>query len=222
MRKNISPHRVQGSSSGGFTLVEVMASVAILALVAAVTFTIVFGAVKRSGFIDRDLQLRTEAASIVALVAEDIRGAYVKKGAAPWFRGEDGFLMDIPTDRVMLLSSSVLPFSPEITSGSFGEVEYYVSSGEKEQVVLVRREQAPASAPYDEGGEAWEVTRRLAFFDLSYSDGEEWYDEWDASSGVGPGDGKLPRKVRIKLSLKEEDLTVTFNTVVAPVMAVGR
>jgi hypothetical protein len=67
-----------------------------------------------------------------------------------------------------------------------------------------------------------EVTDRLSSFDLSYSDGDSWYDEWDAGGDIGSGGGKLPRKVRITLSLEHEDAKVSFTTVVAPVMGVGR
>ncbi len=206
----------------GFTLVEIMAAVAILALIAGIAFSVVFSAVKRSRYIDLDLQLRLEASSIIALVAEDLRGTYVREGIVPYFLGEDRFLMDIPVDRVGFLTSSVLPIKPTITSGSFGEVEYFTNGDKSEDLVLVRREQAPASAPYDEGGEISEVTDRLASFDLSYFDGEDWFDEWDAGSQVGESEGKLPRKIRVSLSLEEGGNTVSFTTVVAPVMGVGR
>jgi prepilin-type N-terminal cleavage/methylation domain-containing protein len=206
----------------GFTLVEIMVSVAILALVASVTFAIVFGAVKRSRFIDIDLQLDNEASSILALVIEDIRGACLLDGTVPYFRGEDRFLADMPTDRVGLLTSAVLPVSPTAARGSFGEVEYFTSGGEDGNLILFRREQSPGSPPYDEGGETVQVTDRLVFFDINYSDGEQWYEEWDATSESGTGSGTLPKKVRVTLSLEEESLSVTRTAVVAPVMSVGR
>jgi prepilin-type N-terminal cleavage/methylation domain-containing protein len=205
-----------------FTLVEVMAAIVILALIAAVTFAIVFGAVKRSRHIDREIQLQTEAAAIISLVVEDIRGAYLQKGVAPYLIGENGFTGDTPTDSIDLLTTSVLPVSPEIYTGSAGEVGYFVDDEQKGTLILLRREQSPEAPPYDEGGDVYVVTDRLGSFDLSFSDGEDWFDEWDSQSDVSYMNRKLPRKVRIEVKLKEQESTVTYRTVVAPVMAVGR
>ena len=86
----------------------------------------------------------------------------------------------------------------------------------------MRREQSPAEAPFDEGGNVYEVTDRLESLEISYSDGEEWFDEWDSQSETSIADKKLPREVRIELALKEQETVMTSRTIVAPVMAVGR
>jgi prepilin-type N-terminal cleavage/methylation domain-containing protein len=206
----------------GFTLIEVMAAVTILALIASITFVVVFGAVKRSRFIDRKLDLETEAASIIRLIGEDLKSAYLQEGVAPYFEGQDVFSRDIPTDKVALLTTAVLPVSPELYTGSVGEVEYLVEEGEDGNLNLVRREESPAAAPFDEGGTTYNVTERLKSLDLTYSDGEDWFDQWDSQSETSVADKKLPRKVRIEVTLKDEELEITHRTIVAPVMGVGR
>ena len=215
--KNI-PSRV----SPGFTLIEVMTAVTILAIMATVAFTIVFGAVKRSRHIDRRVELGTEAAAIVNLISEDLRGAFVREGVVPFFLGIDNFKAEDPADGFSLLTTAVLPVNPEIPAGGVGEVEYSIIEGENGTHLLLRREQIPARAPYDEGGNAIEITDRVKSLNLSFSDGEDWFERWDTESAAEHAAGNLPRQVRIELVLEDGDLSVTHRGSVAPVMAVGR
>jgi len=214
----------QGSSRfpSGFTLIEVMTAVTILAIMATVAFTIVFGAVKRSRHIDRKLELNTEAAAIVSLISEDLRGAFVREGVVPFFLGVDQFNAENPTDGLSLLTTAVLPVNPEIPAGGIGEVQYSVVEDEKGGLLLQRREQSPARTPYDSGGNEVEITERIQSMNLTYSDGTDWFDQWDTEGTADHEVGKLPRQVRIELVLKDDDLSVTYRGSVAPVMAVGR
>ena len=210
------------STVAGFTLIEVMTAVTILAIMATIAFTIVFGAVKRSRHIDRRVELTTEAAAIVTLISDDLRGAFVHEGIAPFFLGTDDFRSDAPTDSLSLLTTAVLPVNPEIPAGGVGEVEYSIIDGENKALLLLRREQIPAQSPFDQGGGAIEITDRVKSINLTFSDGEDWFDGWDTLSTAVHEAGKLPRQVRIELVLEEGDLTVTHRGSVAPVMAVGR
>ncbi len=206
----------------GFTLIEVMTAVTILAIMGTIAFTIVFGAVKRSRHIDRRVELTTEAAAIVILISDDLRGAFVREGVAPFFLGNDDFNADAPTDSLSFLTTAVLAVNPEMPAGGVGEVEYSVIEGESGKLLLLRREQIPAQSPFDQGGEAIEITDRVKSLNFTFSDGEDWFDKWDTQSAAVHEAGKLPRQVRIELVLEEGDLTVTHRGSVAPVMAVGR
>ncbi|MDF1526287.1 MAG: type II secretion system protein GspJ [bacterium] len=212
----------KSSTVAGFTLIEVMTAVTILAIMATVAFTIVFGAVKRSRHIDRRGGLTTEAAAIVNIVSEDLRGAFVRDGVVPFFQGIDNFKAEDPADCLSLLTTAVLPVNPEIPAGGVGEVEYSIIEGENGALLLLRREQIPARSPYDEGGAAIVITDRIKSLNLEFSDGEDWFERWDTESVGGHEDGKLPRQVRIELVLEDGELSVTHRGSVAPIMAVGR
>ena len=206
----------------GFTLIEVMTAVTILAIMATVAFTIVFGAVKRSRHIDRKVELSTEAAAIVSLISEDLRGAFVHESVVPFFNGTSRYKAEDPTDGLSLLTTAVLPVNPEIPAGGVGEVQYSVVEGENLALILLRREEIPARTPFDEGGEDVEITDRLRSLDFTFSDGEDWFEKWDTGSDAEHEAGKLPKQVRIVLVLEDGDLSVTYRGSVAPVMGVGR
>lgn len=221
-RMMLNPVRKIRDRESGFTLIEIMVAVTILAIIATVAFTVVFGAVKRSRHIDRQLELYTEAANIVGLISEDLRSAFVQEGVVPFMVGVDGFKGENQADGISLLTTAVIPVSPNIPAGGVGEVEYFVQESENGPLILMRREQTPARMPYDSGGESIEITDHLKSLNLKYSDGDNWYDGWDTESTAPYEKGKLPKQVSIELVLEDGEYTVTFHGSVAPVMAVGR
>ncbi len=214
--------QVRRDGESAFTLIEVMTAVTILAIMATVAFVIVFGAVKRSRHLDRRVELTTEASAIVNLVTEDLRGAFVQEGQAPFLVGVDAYNGEFPSDELSLLTTAVIPVNPEIPAGGVGEVQYSIIEGEDGTRSLMRREQIPARSPFDLGGESIEITDRIKSLDIKYSDGEEWFDKWDTQSTAEHEAGKLPQQVRVELILEDGDLTVSYRGSVAPVMAVGR
>jgi hypothetical protein len=158
----------------------------------------------------------------VSLISEDLRGAFVREGVVPFFNGSSRYRDDDPMDGLSLLTTAIIPVSPEIPAGGVGEVQYSFTEGDNGAYLLMRREEIPARAPYDQGGEDIEITDRVRSLDLAFSDGEEWFEEWDTESDAGYEAGQLPKQVRIVLVLEEGDYSVTYRGSVAPVMAVGR
>lgn len=219
----------RGRSDSGFTLIEVITAVTILALMAAITFSVVFGAVKRSRVIDTRNELEIEADGILRLMLEDLRGCWISSEDDPlndmddpYFMGKDAYNRDEPTDGVSFLTTAVIPVSPELPSGGIGEVQYSVLEKEDGILSLYRREQIPAQFPYDDGGGVFEITDRIRSLDIGYSDGEDWFVQWDSQGQSDHEAGLLPRQIRIELTLVNGEEELTVRSSVAPVMVVGR
>lgn len=210
-------------------MIEVITAVTILALMAAITFSIVFGAVKRSRVIDTRLELEIEADGILRLMIEDLRGSWfspeddpLSDMDDPFFIGKDSYHVDKPADGVSFLTTAVIPVSPELPSGGIGEVQYSVLEGDDGTLSLYRREQIPAEFPHDDGGGVFEITDRLRSLDIGYSDGEDWFVQWDSQGQADHEAGFLPRQIRIELTLVHGEEQLTVRSSVAPVMVVGR
>jgi prepilin-type N-terminal cleavage/methylation domain-containing protein len=217
----LNPGHVR-KSEAGFTLIEVMTAVTILAIMAVIAFSVVFGSVKRSRIIDMRTELEIEADGILRLVIEDLRGCWISEEDDPFFIGKDAFHVDEPTDGVSFLTTAVIPVSPELPSGGIGEIQYSVQEGKEGKLALYRREQIPAELPYEDGGGVFEITDRIRSLDISYSDGEDWFSQWD-SLGVSDHEaGQLPRLIRVELTLAHGGEELTVRSSVAPVMVVGR
>jgi prepilin-type N-terminal cleavage/methylation domain-containing protein len=217
------------SNAAGFTLIEVITAVTILALMAAITFSIVFGAVKRSRIIDARSELEIEADGILRLMIEDLRGCWFTDDDNPeiveddpFFIGKDSYNRDEPSDGISFLTTAIIPVSPELPSGGIGEVQYSVLESDDGTLSLYRREQIPAEFPHDDGGGVFEITDRLRSLDIGYSDGEDWFVQWDSQGQADHEAGFLPRQIRIELTLAHGEEELTVRSSVAPVMVNGR
>lgn len=205
----------------GFTLLEVIVAVAILALMAGIVFSVVLGSAGRSRALAEEMELRQTAGSILNLMAEDIKGAYSPPGSVPFFLGRDEFNRENPADSVDLVTTAVLPVNPSTVFGDLAEVGFnLIHEADSDVGTLYRREHAPPEDPGDDGGESFEMSDRVLSLNLRYFDGENWNDEWDSrDEASGSMTGKIPSEVEIEITMEDRGSIVTLRTVVSPPMA---
>ena len=216
-------NRIELQNSGGFTLIEVMTALTILAIMATITFSVVLNSSMRSRALDREMELKMAANSIVNLIVEDLKGAFIRQGVVPYFIGEDSFHREDPNDAVSLITTSTLPINPQAVGGDLAEVGYRLSFDEEEGKggVLYRREESPVRAPFEEGGGSYEISGKVRSLNLRYYDGEDWMDDWDSQDMSREHMvNKLPREIEIEITLEDESSQVVIRTRVAPPMAV--
>lgn len=213
-----------GRGSGGMTLLELMLALALFALLAAMVFSVVFASSRRSRTIGDEVRLRWAAAAILDLMAEDIRGAFLPVGQAPFLLGEDRWHEDRQTDALDLVTTASLPVSPEDATGGLSEVGYRMDWDDvSESGTLRRREQYPPDTPEEEGGVLTEVSGDLVSLNIRYFDGNDWWDRWDSGDTTNDAmDGRLPVEVEVELTLVADGREATVRTRVAPVMAGGQ
>lgn len=136
--------------------------------------------------------------------------------------GLDNYHGEQPADKMNLITTSHLPVNPMITAGDLAEVGYALSFDDGETTgILSRRTQVPPEIPEDNGGVAYELSRRVRSLDLRYYDGEDWMDEWDSQDVSREHTfGKLPREIEIELALGgDEGTEVILRTRISPPMA---
>ncbi len=217
------PYPPPGRGQRGFTLIEVMTALVILALMATITFSVVLGTSRRSKDLRAEMELRQTALMIINLMAEDLKGAFVHETNA-YFQGFDNYHRDLPTDGMNLVTTSTLPVNPKIVSSDLAEVGYTLSFEDDSTTgILTRREQVPPETPEGEGGVAYELSARVRSLNLRYFDGEDWLDEWDSQDmNREHMFEKLPREIEMELTLSEAGKKeITLRTRVAPPMAEG-
>ncbi len=210
------------NGESGFTLLEVLIAITILAVMAGIVFSVFLGSTSRSRALEEEMELRQTAGSVLNLIAEDLKGAYVHPGSVPFFLGRDLFNRENPADGVDLMTTAVLPVNPMTVSGDLAEVGYtLIHEADNEVGTLYRREDAPPEEPGDDGGSSFEMSDRVLSLNFRYSDGDNWSDEWDSQDqALDNMKGKIPNEIEIEITMEHQDSRVTLRTIVSPPMAV--
>jgi prepilin-type N-terminal cleavage/methylation domain-containing protein len=172
--------------SNGFTLVEILISLAILAMIVVSTFTIFRSASKswQKG------EIRSEryhnARSAVSRISLEISQAVINSNALCKFTGDK--------NRVSFFSF----VSTESGVFEFSEVVYWLDSDKK---LLMRDEEADPDYNFKTYAHSDILSDNISVLEFSYFDGTLWQDTWnsDQASGIG-----LPKAVKIKIKVDDK------------------
>ncbi len=207
----------------GFTLVELMLSVLILALLMTAVCGVVAATIQAQERIEEVTGGSEIGPAILAQVRQDLEGAFLPDQEGEFFVAEDGRSGGAERDRIDFVSSTVT-FGAEREGDeplfhSVNEIGYQVAGNPREagMGILYRREDLFVDREPLKGGRLVELYDRVVRFDLKFWDGEKWVKDWNNKRDGG----RMPRAVRIDMGLLvaerwENDhsrdflLTVTF------------
>ncbi|MBU1932819.1 MAG: prepilin-type N-terminal cleavage/methylation domain-containing protein [Candidatus Omnitrophica bacterium] len=178
----------------GFTLVETLIALAILAMVVASTFTIF----KSSSSSWQKGETRSEryhnARVAIGKMSMEISQAVLSEDAKARFIGrreEVGFLSFVST-----------------SSGIFElvEIEYWLDKGQK---VIMRNEDINPDYDFSTQDHSDILAEGVSELEFSYYDGITWQDSWDSGvvgdgSGGEDAEGKLPQAVKVRLKVEDK------------------
>jgi prepilin-type N-terminal cleavage/methylation domain-containing protein len=235
------------NSKAGFTLLEVLVSVAIMALIMLLVWSTQSQSLNSKERIEKRDLLYQYGRVALEKIANDISMAFLTKKpgtpsvpaegvAAPpivaelvtvprpitFFIGED----EGDRDRLRLTSMSHLRLISGGKESDQAKIMYEVESSAEEQGVmnLMRTETPWLDAETEVKGIALVLAENVRDFDLEYYDDrkEEWDKLWNTE--IIDYTGRLPRAVRITLSLPDPDddeKSITFRTIVLLPMSSG-
>ncbi|RYZ07829.1 MAG: prepilin-type N-terminal cleavage/methylation domain-containing protein [Myxococcales bacterium] len=193
----------------GFTLIEVLISIAILAAITSLLFG-AFSALKRSkDGLTRMQDRQREARLAMARMTRELQSAYLSAHLPinqalmiqkTIFRGERG----TPADRVDFTAFANMRLEKDSHVSDQCEIAYYGSpnpdgSGTND---LVRRVDSSIDLEPTKGGKVEVLATDIDLFDLQYLDAQtgQWQEGWDTTQSTGQLD-RLPLQVRIILVL---------------------
>jgi len=202
----------------GFTLVEVMLAVAILALIVTILYGAFAGSIKSMEISSEGGDIYRRARIVLNRMTQEISCAYLPPVQAPVqgeetqetqeisdiqyaFIGEDRTEDELPRDTLSFTTAALPLHGP---SHGLKEVGYYlVPDPETEEPSLLMREDITPDDRIDEGGRSRLLAEGIWGIDFTYYDerGREW-NRWDSTSYIF--DGRIPRSVRISLFFKDE------------------
>jgi general secretion pathway protein J len=186
--------------SGGFTLLEVLIAVALSALLLITVYTTYFAIARSIDTTFETQELLETGRVLVQMIKRDIRG--INAGRFPLISTTQD-LDGKPATEISFVTSARSSTNPF----NLTRVGYSLVQDTQGEPVLVRKEASNPKEDFITAGNAFEVSRLVSSFQLSFYNGTEWVDQWDSRST-----GKLPKQVRITLELsdgKENRETIT-------------
>jgi len=183
---SLSKLKVKGWILKGFTLVEILIALAIMAMIVASTFTIFRSASKSWQKGETRSQRYQNARSAVSRISAEISQAVINSNELSKFTGDKNkisFISFVSTD------SGIFELS---------EVEYWLDGAKR---LLMRNDDIEPdydSGTYDHSDILSDNVSELEF---SYFDGSIWLDVWNSDEATGIG---LPKAVKIKIRVEDK------------------
>ena len=226
---------VQGKDVRGFTLLEVLVSVAILAIIMAALYSAYTTNVEAIQIARENGLVHQTARIALDRITRDLQSALTEIRSPSGtnrlgFAGKDQERDGARMDRIDFATLTYMPLAEQSPATDLCEVGYrVVEDGEEPQVlVLMRRQKILSALPGDdagpgegfgEGGIEEELARNLAGFRITYEDarGDE-VDQWSTQETMSPA--ALPVLVRVRLVLKDAlEREHVFTTTIHPELA---
>ncbi len=190
--------RQSGTAQRGFTLIEVLMVIAILAIVMSSLYGIFSSVSRAKERLDSDSESYHRARVIFDRLGREIHGAYYNSGGGDsHFKGgrneEDRFYLDFST-------TAVSPLSIEGTG--FAILSYLLDedpeADTEDELVLLRTEQPLlGSNRNDNQPQALRLAPGILNMTASFYANGTWQENWDSTSAG------LPERVRIELHVRD-------------------
>jgi prepilin-type N-terminal cleavage/methylation domain-containing protein len=189
----------------GFTLVEVMVTATIAALIMAIVYGAFAGSIKTMEISTAGGDVYRKARIILNHIAQEISCAYLpsedeNSGIQYAFVGADSEEDGLPRDTLSFISTA-LPVKGPATG--LKEIGYGITlDPETDEPTLLMREDVTPDDHVDEGGRIYPLDAGIWGLDFTFYDtrGREW-ERWDSTASIFAG--KLPQRCRIAVYYKD-------------------
>jgi general secretion pathway protein J len=197
------------SAARGFTLVEVMIAIAVLALIATVIYSAFAGMKRTKEGVERINDRHREGRLAMSRMVRELQSAYISMHQPippvmpvqkTIFKGSQGS----PGDRLDFAAFAHRRLVEDSSETDQEEVSYFAESDpDRSGVVNLVRRVSPRLDMYPEkGGKVEILATDIDLFELKYLDAAtgQWSDRWDTTQATEQV-GRLPLQVRIVLVL---------------------
>jgi type II secretion system protein J len=216
---------VQGEDLKGFTLLEVLVSMAILVIIMAALYSAYTTNVEAIQIARQNGEVHQTARIVLDRMTKDLQSALIQvRGSSEKIKlglvGADREVDGRRADHIDFTTVTHMPLTEKGPASDLCEIGYLVDEDPEAQVlVLLRRDAFSVDEDFTKGGSLQEMARNVLEFKLTYQDAEgKDSDRWNTLEGR-PASG-LPVLVKVRLVLKDElDREHVFSTTVHPELA---
>lgn len=199
----------------GFTLVEVMIALGLLAIIAVATQQALSTSFDIKNTVTTSNERHHEARQIMTRLSREIRMAFIRAEVPQQFREEKPAVMTRffgEEDELTFSSTAHLRIRPNRRESDQCEIGYFLKSDSNSEYrgkTLYRRESTIVDDKPKRGGHIWPVAQGIKEFKVEYWDDakeigdDAWQRTWD--SHEDENSPLLPARVRITLELEMPD-----------------
>ena len=192
---------------GGFTLLELLVALALLVIIAAAVYGSYFTVIRGRDSATAGMEALRETAATLALLRKEISSALYRSGDKKLsFVVEDRDQFGKPASN-LAFSTLGMTRSGDTPSSDLRVVSY--RTREKEGKLLLARSEKELF--FDIEPQQYPQMEALEGFLVECYDNGKWVRSWDTALN-----GKLPEAVRITLSVRDGDRTVSYRAIVRP------
>lgn len=170
----------------GFTLVEILISLAILAMIVASTFTIFRSASKSWQKGETRSERYQNARNAISKISAEISQAVINSNALCKFTGSKNKISFVS---FVSMDSGVFELS---------EIEYWLDDSKR---LLMRNNETDPDYDFTTYGNSDVLSDNVSELEFSYFDGLTWQDTWNSDQAPYTG---LPKAVKIKIRVEDK------------------
>ena len=193
--------------TSGFTLLEILLSIFLVAVVMSICYGIVASTIKADGRITELTHGSEIGPAVLTQIRADVDAAFLPDKETEYFKGTDQKGYSGDRDRLDFVSSVVVfgadqPMA-EPRFHSVNEIGYQLKDSPEHdgEGILYRRVDPFLDAEPTRGGNLTLVCDRVLSFNVEYWNGTQWISTWLAKQN----DDKLPSAVKVELKLRIPD-----------------
>jgi general secretion pathway protein J len=174
------------AESRGFTLVEILIALAILAMIVVSTFTIFRSASKSWQKGETRSERYQNARNAIYRISTEISQAVINSNSLCKFTGDK--------NKVSFISF----VSTESGVFELSEIEYWMDGAKR---LLMRNDDVDPDYDFTTYDHSDVLSENVSELEFSYFDGAVWTDTWNSDQALGVG---LPKAVKIKIRVEDK------------------
>jgi general secretion pathway protein J len=186
----------------GFTLIEMMVAVALMAMVLSMVGGILLSVINTREKVQDSLDSDKAGYGLLATIRRDLTGVYAYALGGPAFRGTNEEEDGRPADRIDFVTTADVADSSDGIKPRLVEVGYRIQrETEGQRLILYRRASGFEGDPLKGGGSYTGLYVGVHSLDIQYFDDEDkdWKEEWAHAK-------RLPVAVKIVLELSPKEV----------------
>lgn len=185
---------------GGFTLVEVLIAIAILAIVLSTVYESFMQTRKAIGKTEASIEELRGVRAAFTRMMQDINMAFlVQNNDNTLFVGTDDFSESYPNDSIDFTSYSNKFRNKDVKESDQIEVGYYMKRGNEGSATLMKRIKKRIDENPGYGGDSYEISEYITGLNFRFLDQDgAWVDSWDTRVNKA-----MPNAVEITIIVKD-------------------